>query len=178
VSSRPAGHRPHDDLLAAMKSDWQAILQNEASMGSARQQLLGLQQRINSLNRDMPPELRSHADSADKREWHDARRWMRDAASHVSRDLRNHDIGVTSNAGARSRFEQVYNDFVVSNRPFEGLPQAQKDFETHRKTTQLILTAMQQTIVSAARDGELRAQQVLSRIAGKLRRGDEKKRRG
>jgi hypothetical protein len=138
-------------------------------MAAARQQLLGLQQRITSLNRDLSPEQRASADSLDKRDWHDARRWLRDAASSISRDLRDHDIGITSGAGARTRFERIYMDFVTPRRPFAGLVQVQKEFEAHRRTTQNLLSSMQQTLTNAARDGEHRAQQVLTRIVGKMR---------
>jgi hypothetical protein len=157
------------ELFAAIEADWNAILQIETNLAMARQQLNGLGARLHSLNRELSPDERVASDSLDKRDWHDARRWLRDGISQVARLLRDHDIGVTSAAGMRNRFEQIYADFVVPRRPFEDLPRAQREFEAHRKMVQHLLSGMQQTLTNTSRDGEQRAQQILTRIAGKVR---------
>ncbi len=159
----------------AIDADWLAILQIEAQLGLARKQLNTLQSKLQSLNRDLSPEERVVADNQDKRDWQDARRFLRDALGHVSRCMRDHDIGGTSTAGNRNRFEQLYEEVVVPRRPIEGLPALQKEFEQHRKAAQTLLTTMQATHSSASRDGEQKAQQVLQRIAGKVRNARTKK---
>jgi hypothetical protein len=166
-----------DEMFAAFESEWQMILQAETNMAATRQQLLGLQQRLQSLNRELSPDERVNADSLDKRDWHDARRWLREGATHIARHLRDHEIGVTSGAGIRHRSEQLYNEFIVPRRPFEGMAQALKNFEQHRKNAQHLLSSMQQTLSNASRDGEQRAQQILTRIAAKVRTGSRKTKR-
>src|SRR5204863_501183 len=51
----------------------------------------------------------------------------------------------------------------------DGLHVVQKEFETYRKTVQNLLTSMQTAQSNAARDGEQRATQLLTRIAAKVR---------
>ncbi len=81
--------------------------------------------RINSLNRDMSPEETRGSDSQDKRDWQEARRWLRDVSGRVGRFLKDHVVGMTSNAGKRNSFEAIYQQYVIPRRSFDGLTQAE-----------------------------------------------------
>jgi hypothetical protein len=161
----PATHARYN----AIETDWLAILQVEAQLGGLRKQLAALQGKLQSLNRDLSTDEARASDSQDKRDWQDARRWLRDSAAQVSRVLRAYDIGIISSAGNRNRFLDVFSQFVEPRRPLEGLASWQQQFEAHRKTAQSLLNEMTSVLGSAARDGEQRAQQLLSRIATKVR---------
>lgn len=162
-------------IYDAIEADWLAVLQMETQLSLVRKQLGGLQGRLQSLNRDLTPEERVQSDNNDKRDWQDVRRWLREALSHVARHIRDHDIGSTSAAGNRNRFEQMYEEIIKPRRPVEGLSSIMKEFEAHRKTLQSLLIQMQTAHSNAARDGEQRAQQVLTRIAAKVRAAKTKK---
>lgn len=164
-----------DQLLAAMDADWNSILQFETTLGQVRKQLNTLQGRLQSLNRDLSPDERLAADSNDVKDWQDARRFLRDASANVSRYIRDHDIGVTSAAGQRTRFEEIHQRYVVPRKPFEGLEAVQHDFEVYRKVVQSLVGKMQTALSNAGRDGEQRAQQVLSRIGAKMRKSRQKR---
>jgi hypothetical protein len=171
----PAAPPPSTDhnsgsLFAAIESDWNAIRQLEAQLAGQRKQLNGLFARLQSLNRDMTPEEKRAADNQDNREWQDVRRWLRDTIAVASRAIRAYDIGVTSAAGNRNRFEDFYTNFVKSRRPTGDLSGWALQFESHRKTVQSLQVELNAALTNCGRDGEQRAQQFLSRIAAKIRR--------
>ncbi|WP_437226591.1 hypothetical protein SH661x_004665 [Planctomicrobium sp. SH661] len=160
--------------LAAMDADWQAILQLETQLGQLRKQLNVIQGRLQSMNRDFTPDERQAADSNDVKAWQDARRFLRDASGHVSRYIREHDVGVTSAAGQRNRFEEIYKSNVAPKKAFEGITVAQHELEVYRKQVQSLLAKMQTALSNAGSNGEQRAQQVLNRINAKMRKSRNK----
>jgi hypothetical protein len=163
------------DAFARMDAEWSASVQLEQQLAGAAKQLNSTLQRINSLNRDLSFEEARVADQLDKHDWQEARRWLRDVAARVARFLKDHHIGLTSAAGKRGSFEAIYEQYVVPRRPFDGLAQAERDFEQYRKTMQTLLNNMNAAQTSAAQDGERRAQQVLTRIGAKVRSSRGKK---
>jgi hypothetical protein len=163
------------DVFARMDAEWNLSLQLEQQLAAAAKQLNATLLRINSLNRDLSSEEGRSADQLDKKEWQDARRYLRDVAARVSRFLKDHHIGMTSTAGKRGSYEAIYEQYVVPKRQFDGLVQAERDFEQYRKTMQTLLNNMNATQTSAAQDGERRAQQILTRIGAKVRSSRGKK---
>jgi len=159
-----------ESLLSAMDADWNAILLMETQLTQLRKQLNTAQGRLQAMNRDFTPEERQAADSNDVKNWQDARRFLRDAAGHTSRYIREHDVGVTSAAGQRSRFEDLYKTYLVPRRAFEGMASVQHELEAYRKQVQAFLAKMQTALSNAGTNGEQRAQQVLNRVAAKMRR--------
>lgn len=153
----------------AIEADWTAVLQAETNLSSLRKQLATIQGKLQSLNRDLNADENIAADNLDKREWQDARRWLRDAAALTSRYIKEADTGVTSMAGNKRRLEQLVEDARSGRLSPALLSQAQNEIEAHRKTVVNIQSQMQNVLQSAARDGEQRAQQVLARIAAKVR---------
>jgi hypothetical protein len=163
------------DAFAHIAEEWNLSLVLEQQLASAAKQLNATLFRLNSLNRDLSSEEGRSADQLDKKEWQDARRWLRDIAARVSRFLKDHHIGMTSTAGKRGSFEAIYEQYVVPRRNFEGLVQAERDFEQYRKTMQTLLNNMNAAQTSAVQDGERRAQLVLTRISAKARAARSKK---
>jgi hypothetical protein len=160
---------PTSPQFARIESDWNAILQIEANLLLVRKQVAGMLNRVNALNRDLSPDERQYGDRKDKSDWQIARRWLRDVAAKLSRCLKDHDLGHTSAAGKRNQFEQTYQTWIAPRVPFEGLDRVQRDFEQHRKTIQTLLNNMQAAYAQAGQDGERRAQEILNRIAAKVR---------
>ncbi|MBL4885572.1 MAG: hypothetical protein JKY95_13700 [Planctomycetaceae bacterium] len=156
-------------LFRSIEMDWTAIQHIESKLKALRKQLDGLFGRLNVLNRDLNPEENQHASQLEIRSWQDARRWLRDMSSRVSRYLKEHDIGMTSNAGNRQRLAQIHQQFITNKTPFEGIKQVQHEFEAYRKLIQNLMQSMSATQASAQVDGVQRAQQVLSQIAAKSR---------
>jgi hypothetical protein len=156
-------------VFSRMEADWNACLQLELQLTAAAKQLNATLLRINSLNRDMSPEEARCGDSQDKRDWQEARRWLRDVASRVSRFLKDHLVGITSNAGKRNSYEAIYQQYIAPRRAFDGLEQAERDFDAYRKSLQTLLTNMGSANSTAMQEGERRAQQVMTRVAGKIR---------
>ena len=156
-------------LLEAIDSSWTGILQLEARIGIIRKELGGSISRLNSLNRDLSSDERRTCDNKDKQDWIDARRWLRDSLSQLSRSVKEIDVGTTSGAGQRHKFEEIHRKYVATRTPFAGLAQAVNEFESHRKTVQNVLASAQANIARAGRDAEQRANSVLVRIGAKMR---------
>ena len=161
--------------FSRMEADWNACLQIELQLTAAAKQLNATLLRVNSLNRDMSPEEARCGDSQDKRDWQEARRWLRDVASRVSRFLKDHLVGITSNAGKRNSYDAIYEQYVVPRRHFDGLEQAERDFDAYRKSLQTLLTNMGAVNSTAVQEGERRAQQVMTRVATKIRNSRAKR---
>lgn len=160
------------DHIAA---DWNASLQLENQLELARKQLSDSLVRINILNRDLSSDERWFSDRQDQADWQEARRWLRDVAARLSKLLKECDIGMSSSAGRRNTFESIYHQVIAPRRPCEGLDSIQREFEMHRKTIQTLLLNMGGAQTTATQDGERRAQQVLQRIAAKVRQGRTKR---
>lgn len=156
-------------VLESLEADWLAIVQIERNLEAIRKQFASLQGRLQALNRDLSPEEFRAADNQDRKDWLDARRWLRAASDQLSRYIREYDIGVVSDAGGRLRFEEFYRNHIQPRRPCEGLSRLQLEFEQYRRTHLALLQQMQGVFSNAQRDGEQRAQQVLHRIAAKVR---------
>ncbi len=162
-------------VFARMDADWNATMQLEIQLAAAAKQLNGVYARINSLNRDLTPDESRCADQLDKRDWQDARRMLRDIANRLSRILKDHTIGMTSVAGKRNDFAAIYEQYVAVRRPFEGLEQAEREFQAYRKTVLSLLKNMSSAQGAAIQDGERRAQQILARIAATTRNAQRRK---
>lgn len=165
----PGGSNSDSRLLEAIESTWNAIVQMETRITSIRKELASNLSRLNSLNRDLNSDERRTCDSKDIQAWTDARRWLRDSISTLSRSVKEIDVGTTSGAGQRHKFEEIYRKYAVPRKPFAGLAQSVNEFESYKKTVQNVLASAQANIARAGRDAEQRANAVLTRISAKMR---------
>ncbi len=161
--------------LEAIDAEWQTIITIERQLEAVRRKLGDIQGQLGSLNRDLSSDERLFSSAQDKKDWDDARRFLRDNLAQVGRYIRAHDIGVTSTAGHRKRFLEVYERFIEPKLAFPGMEAEQFAFEQHRKTSQTLLLQMQTTHAAAARDGVQRARMVMARIAAKVQMGRNKR---
>ncbi|QDU46738.1 hypothetical protein Mal52_52600 [Symmachiella dynata] len=168
----PGGPVPTDigDLFENIDTDWKAIVKAERDLALCRKKLVDTLTRLGSLNRDLNHEEQLSADTADKAAWMDARRWLRETASRVSRYLKDCDVGDTTSAPKRDWMKQTYEQYIVPKQVFDGIQHAQREFEGYRKMVQTLFVNMNGAHASAVSDGERRAQQVLARIAAKVRK--------
>jgi hypothetical protein len=173
--SRPVEERHALEVFLSIDRDWNASLQIEQQLTALRKQLANMLGRLTTLNRDLTPEESNAADTLDRKAWQDARRWLRDGAATVSRYITEFDVGEALSAAKENWLAQVYQQFVVPRQPFDGMQQTAREFEAHRKTLQTLQISMNTALSSAAQDGERRAQQVLSRIAAKMRAARSKR---
>ena len=169
LASDPPLNEDSGALFDSMDSLWRGIQQIETDVRRARSQLEQSMHRLNSLNRDLGPNEINAADSNDKKDWIDARRWLRDSAGILSKSIKQIDVGVLSGAGQRHRFEDIFQRYVASRRVFPGIKQAALDFEMYHKTAKHVLLSAQSALAKGSTDGERRANNVLQRIARKIR---------
>ncbi|GAB4158889.1 MAG: hypothetical protein Tsb009_36180 [Planctomycetaceae bacterium] len=163
------------DVFDVIETNWHAIVQIEKQLKRLRKQLSSMISRLGSLNRDLGPDERLHANRQDKSDWQVARRWLRDVANRISQSVKAFDIGENSNAGQRNYFQQIYEQYIAPRKPFEGIHQTEREFETYRKGIQTLQATMNNALQTAVQDGERRATQILSRIAASVRAANSKR---
>ncbi len=156
-------------MFEAIASLWQTIQHMETDVRRVRGQLEQATGKLSSLNRDLKPEEHLAADNADKKDWQDARRWLRDASAVLAKSIKQIDTGIISGAGQRHRFSDIIQQYVEPRLLFPGLKQAVIDFEMHHRTVKNVLMAAQAALNKGSADGERRANTVLNRIAAKMR---------
>ena len=157
-----------NEILLSMERDWKAAAKAEKQAAGLHRQLVDMQMRLSTLNRDLGPEERLSCDRSDIDAWQEARRWLREAATRLSRFIREYDAGETVYAGKKQWFQQIYDQSIAPKQPINGIEQARGEFEVYRKTLQHLVQSMTSAYQSAKQDGELRAQQVLNQIAAKV----------
>lgn len=165
----PSGSGEDAQLLDAIAACWNSCVQLEVRVASLRKDLGTNISRLNSLNRDLSSDERLSCDSRDVQEWADTRRWLRDCISVMSRSVKEIDVGTTSGAGRRHVFDDLYENHVVPRIPFPGMMQVVNEFESYRKILQSVIASATASLTKGSRDGEARANSVLSRISAKSR---------
>jgi hypothetical protein len=176
VASGVAVSADTEVMFTQIEQFWQAILGIESDIRRVRTQLEQAASRLSSLNRDLSSEEALAADNQDKKDWQDARRWLRDCAHGLNRSIKEIDLGVISGAGQRHRFEDIIRRNVQPRVPFPGMPQWVVDFEMLHKTAKNVLASGQTVLAKGSADGERRANAVLQRIGQKLRQRRNKAR--
>src|ERR1700722_7030457 len=128
VTEMPLGQSPNTGVASVtsltkvfdeMEADWYAVLLLEKQLLLARKQLTNALGRLAALDRDLSPEERLHGDRQDKSDWQEVRRLLKDAATKLSRYVKEHDVGETSAAGKKDWYSEIYQKFVVPRQPFD-----------------------------------------------------------
>ena len=162
-------------IFERLDAEWNAALDVEKDLDRLRKMMVDLTSRLKSLNRDLSSDERLYSSREDKQDWVDARRMLRDSEQRLRGCIKDFDIGDSSSAGYRRGFEQIHRQFVVPRVPFDGVEQAVEQFVFYRKLVTTLQGKMNNAYLSAVNNGERRAQQVLVRIAAKVREGQTRK---
>jgi len=157
-----------DEIFDSMERDWKGSVQAERQLQSLQKQLLDLQVRLGTMNRDLGTDERLYSDRSDQDDWQEARRALRDAATRLARYIKEMDAGETSYAGKKRWFVDIRKTYVIPRTTFDGMEAARQEFEIYRSTMQNLVSRMQAAYHHARQEGEVRANQVLSRIASKV----------
>jgi hypothetical protein len=179
------GNGKHDPIIPApahlmeayehVEQDWRAAQDTEKDLSRLRQQLLDMTGRLKALNRDLTGPERVHSTNQEKKDWQQARRMLRDCTNRLWKCMKAHDIGYTSSAGQRRWFEETYEKYIAPRRHFDGFQDADRAFGTYRKIVTTLHIDMTNALSIAQLDGERRAQQILARIAEKIREAGNRK---
>jgi hypothetical protein len=106
-ATAPAEDGSPADVFERIDADWKASLEMVKDLTVLRRKLVDMSNRLKTLNRDLNPDERRFSSNQDKKDWVAARRWLRDAATVLSRYIREHDIGDTSSAGQKEWLERT-----------------------------------------------------------------------
>ncbi len=160
----------NDSVYDTIAAHWMAVQKSESKLISLRKQLAGMMTRLNTLNRDLNHEEKAHASRQDRDDWEDARRWLRNAVSGLSRYIKAFDVGDTRLAGKKEWLQKIYEDCVVARQPIENPQAVESEFEFYRKSLMNLESQMSGALSHAGQEGQTRAQGVLAQIAAKVRR--------
>ena len=163
------------EVLERLEIEWSAVIDIEKDLERLRKMLVDLGARLKILNRDLNPDERLYSSREDKQDWQDARRFLRDGEMKLRACVKEFDIGDSSSAGYRRGLEQIFEQFVVPRVSFNGMETTLGQFEAHRKLVMTLQGKMNTAYLGAVSNGERRAQQILARIAGKVREAGNKK---
>lgn len=163
-------------LFEMMSALWSNILYLESDIRRARMQLEQSSSKLSSLNRELTFEEQQAADSVDRQNWMDARRWLRDASSSISKSIKEIDVGLLSSAGQRNKFADLIERCIQPRIVFPGMKQTAVEFEMHHKAARILVQTAQTAINKGTADGERRANAVLNRLATKIHQKSAKSR--
>ncbi len=163
------------EVLERLEIEWSAVIDIEKDLERLRKMLVDLGARLKILNRDLNPDERLYSSREDKQDWQDARRFLRDGEMKLRACVKEFDIGDSSAAGYRRGLEQIFEQFIVPRVSFNGMETTLVQFEAHRKLVMTLQGKMNTAYLGAVSNGERRAQQILVRIAGKVREAGNKK---
>jgi hypothetical protein len=155
--------------------EWSSAMDIEKDLDRLRKNMVDLTGRLKSLNRDLSSDERLYSSREDKQDWTDARRMLRDSEQRLRGCIKDFDIGDSSSAGYRKGYEQIHRQFIVPRIPFDGIEQQVEQFIFYRKLVTNLQGKMNNAYLSAVNNGERRAQQVIVRIAAKVREGQTRK---
>lgn len=158
-----------EKLLHRIEAEWHSCITLERQLAGVRKKVTGLLSKIQGLDKELSPEERLHADNADVKDWQQARRWLKDVSNRANRYVKEHDIGVTSMAGRRKKFEETYKTVIEPKRPVAGLDGMLREFDSYRKSLNTLLNNMNNAYQTASQEGERRATRVLAKIRAKAR---------
>lgn len=156
------------EVFRSFERDWKTTRNLERQLIGLQKQLVDMQSRLNTMNRDLTGDEALYAERSDLEDWREARRFLRDAASRLSKCIKELVAGETTYVGKRQWFEQIYNEFVTTQTAFTGMKEARDEFEYYRRTIQNLCDRMQAAYHHAQHEGINKAQVVLSRISMKV----------
>jgi len=162
-------------IFSRMEAAWTASQLIEQQSEDTARQLSAMIGRVGGMNRDLNFDEARFSDQGDKNEWTDARRWLREALAKLSRYQREHQVSVTVSDNKREWCEMIHEKYVVPRIHFEGIEQADLDFEARRRALQTLHNNMKSALKYASEEAVRRAQRVLTRIAGKVRAAQTKR---
>ena len=163
------------EIFERVDVEWNMVLAIEKDLERLRKMLSELGNRLKGLNRDLSSDERLYSSREDKQDWVEARRRLREAEHKLRAGIKEFDIGDQSSAGCRRGFEQIHHQFIAPRIPFPGIEQAPEQFQFYRKMVMNLQGKMNSTYLFAVQNGEQRANQILVRIAQKVREAGNKK---
>jgi len=159
-----------EGVYSAVAAHWTAIQAATVKLEMLRKQIDDLMMQLNSLIRDLTYDEVGHSTRQDRDAWDDARRWMRNASTQLSRCQKACDVGDTQSVGKKEWLQNIHDNFIVTRQPVDNIQGVVSEFEYFRKLLINLEIQVTGTLSSASTDGLNRGRRVLAEIATKIRR--------
>jgi hypothetical protein len=162
-------------LFETIEKDWQSSKEGLRELDRLRKQLVDMHSRLKNLDRELNSNERRYSSSQDKKDWLEARRWLRDGMTKTLMLVKSYDIGDVSAAGRGRHVEELYTQYIETRTPFAGLESAHQQFIEYRKLVTTLQGKMSSAYTQAGVASERKAQTVMKRIQAKVRKGTTRK---
>jgi hypothetical protein len=170
VTTGGMGGVVEEGVYTSIRSHWSAIQAEMVKLDMLRKQIDDMASQLKSLNRDLNFEEKTHSTRQDRDAWDDARRWMRNASTQLSRCQKACDIGDVQSVGKKEWLQNIHDNFVVPRQPIDNPKGIESEFEFYRKMLVNLGNQVNGALSAASSDGLGRGRRVLAEIASKIRR--------
>ena len=110
-----------EGVYTAIAAHWAAIQAATVKLEMLRKQIADLMMQLSSLNRALTYDEVGHSTRQDRDAWDDARRWMRNASTQLSRCQKACDVGDTQSVGKRDWRQNIHDNFIVTRQPIDNI---------------------------------------------------------
>jgi hypothetical protein len=135
-----------------------------------RKQVDSMMGQLKTMNRDLQYEEKEFSTRQDRDAWDDARRWMRNSSTQLSRCQKACDVGDTQSVGKREWLQQIHDTYIAPRLGIENAKGIESEFTYFRKLLINLENQLNVALSSASTDALGRANRVLSEIARKIRK--------
>ena len=154
-----------------IEKDWAACKEGLRELERMRKQLVDIHGRLKNMDRDLNSNERRFSSTQDKKDWTEARRWLRDGMTKTMMLVKSYDIGDVSAAGRGRQIEQLYTQFIATRTPVSDLTGTAQQFVEYRKLITTLQGRMSAAYSQSGVAAERKAQKVMKSIQAKVRKG-------
>lgn len=158
-------------LYEAIEKDWTACTEGLRELERMRKQLVDIHGRLKNMDRDLNSNERRFSSTQDKKDWVEARRWLRDGMTKTMMLVKSYDIGDVSSAGRGRHIEELYKQFIAPRTPIADLAGTAQQFVEYRKLVTTLQGRMSAAYSQSGVAAERKAQKVMKSIQAKVRKG-------
>lgn len=157
-------------VYKSIESQWSGIQAETVKLDMLRKQVDSMMGQLKTMNRDLQYEEKEFSTRQDRDAWDDARRWMRNASTQLSRCQKACDVGDTQSVGKREWLQQIHDTYIAPRLGIENAKGIESEFAYFRKLLINLENQLNVALSSASTDALGRASRVLSEIARKIRK--------
>lgn len=157
-------------LYTLIESHWFGIQSETVKLDMLRKQVDSMMGQLKTMNRDLQYEEKEFSTRQDRDAWDDARRWMRNSSTQLSRCQKACDVGDTQSVGKREWLQQIHDTYIAPRLGIENAKGIESEFTYFRKLLINLENQLNVALSSASTDALGRANRVLSEIARKIRK--------
>jgi len=93
--------------------------------------------QLKTMNRDLQYEEKEFSTHQDRDAWDDARRWIRNSLTQLSRCQKACDVGDTQSVGKREWLQQIHDTYIASRLGIENAKGIESGFRIRHRSNRV-----------------------------------------